>query len=146
MQIKKLIIRQLLKNLLLTFVISFVLTTISILLFYNKQMGSLEGNSGVTLFIIGGFLLSLTMTILSTTVFLNIYDAFRNDKLRCFLTFFLLPILLTLIIYLSNKDFDMLPLYLILTMPFLLTQSYFYRQFIKTLTRLNLEEKHSTQH
>ena len=136
---KKLIIRQLLKNLLLTFVISFGLTTISILLFYNKEMGSLEGNSGVTLFIIGGFILSLTMTILSTTVFLNIYDPIRNDKLRSFLTFFLLPILLTFIIFLSNKDFDMLPLYLILTMPFLLTQSYFYRQFRKSLTEINLE-------
>ena len=142
---KKLIIRQLLKNLLLTFVVSFVLTTISILLFYNKQMGSLEGNSGVTLFIIGGFVLSLTMTILSTTVFLNIYERFRSDKLRCFLTFFLLPILLTLIICVSNKEFDMLPLYLILTMPFLLTQSYFYRKFRKNLTKETLEEKHSTQ-
>jgi len=132
---KKLIIRRLLKSLLLTFVISFVLTTISILIFYNKQMGSLEGNSGITLFVIGGFLLSLTMTILSTTVFLNIYDTIRNDKLCCFLTFFLLPILLTLIICLSNKDFDMLPLYLILTIPFFLTQFYFYKQFKKSLQK-----------
>lgn len=136
---KKFIIRKLLKNLLLTFVISFALTTISILLFYNKQMGSLEGNSGVALFIIGGFVLSLTMTILSTTVFLNIYDTFRNNKVSCFLTLFLLPILLTLIICLSIRDFDMLPLYLILTLPFLLTQSYFYRQFKRNLTKLNLE-------
>ncbi len=134
---KNKIIRRLTRNLILTFFISCILTTLSILIFYNKQMGSLEGNSGVTLFIIGGFILSFVMTILSTTVFLNIYDSVRDDNTKSLFSFFLLPALVILTILFSSKKFEMWRLYLILSIPLILTQLIFYINFKKSLTNFN---------
>ncbi len=131
---KNKIIRRLTRNLILTFFISCILTTITILIFYNKQMGSLEGNTGISLFIIGGFLLSFVMTVLSTTVYLNIYDTIRNDNIRCLLTFFLLPIFVLMTIFFTNGNFEMWTLYLVLCVPFIATQIFFYINFKKTLT------------
>jgi len=131
---KKRIINRLTRNLVLTFFISCILTAISIFIFYNKQLGSLEGNSGVFLFIIGGCISSFVLTILSTPAYLNIYDEIRTDSTRSFLAFFLLPILFIITIVFFNGESDIWPLYLILTLPFILTQIYFYKDFKKTLT------------
>ena len=100
-------------------------------------MGSLEGNSGVTLFIIGGFLLSLIMTLLSTTVYLNIYDSIRNDNIKRLMTFFLLPILVLITTFFTNGNFDMWKLYLVLCIPFILTHIYFYLNFKKIAADFN---------
>lgn len=129
------IITHLTKNLIFTFFISCVLTALSIFIFYNNRLGSLEGNSGFLLFIIGGCISSLVLTVLSTTVYLNIYDKIRSDNIYSLLTFFLLPGLFTLGIFISNIDSDIWSLYLILTLPYILIQIYFYLYFKKTMTK-----------
>lgn len=129
---KKQIFRRLTRNLILTFLASCILTTLTILISYNKEMGSIEGNSGVFLFIIGGFVWSLIMTIFSTTVYLNTYDEIRNNKTKCFLTFFLLPTIATIAIILYS-NLDMWTLYIRICTPYVLTQLFFYADFKKYL-------------
>jgi hypothetical protein len=136
---RKQIIYRLTRNLILAFFISCVLTSLLILICYNNNLGSLEGNSGVALFIIGGCISSLVLTILSTTVYLNIFDKIRADSVHSFLTFFLLPTLFTIAIIVCNIDSDIWLLYLILTLPFIMIQIYFYRDYKKVSTKV-LEE------
>lgn len=129
---KKQITRQLSKNLLLTFLFGSCLMFISILVFYSKEAGSLEGNSGITIFILAGIFWTLVLTLSSVTVFLNLNDQVRQSKLFSFLTFFFLPLTLATIVFILSDFKDLWQPFFIMTVSFLSVQTYFYRRFAKT--------------
>jgi len=128
---KKQIAKRLRKNLLLTFLVGSCLTFISILVFYSKEIGSLEGNSGITIFILAGIFWTLVLTLSSITVFFNLNDQVRHSKLLCFLTFFFLPLAVATIVFILNDFEDMWQPFLIMTLSFLSVDTYFYIKFSK---------------
>lgn len=129
---KNQIARQLSKNLLLTFLLGNFLTFINILIFYSKEAGSLEGNSGITIFMLAGIFWTLVLTFSSVTVFLNLNDQVRQNKLFTFLTFFFLPSTVATIVFILSDFQEMWQPFFIMTVSFLLVQTYFYMKFTKT--------------
>jgi hypothetical protein len=130
--LKKQITNQLTKNLLLTFCISAVLTFFAIQIFYAKEAGSLEGNSGIFILTLASIFWVLVLTISSLTVFLNHYEKIRDNKINSILSFFLLPILLPIIFFLTSEFGSEWNSFFIVTFIFLLTHLYFFIKFSKT--------------
>jgi hypothetical protein len=131
---KKVIIHCLTRNLLFAFLISCILTSIVIYIFYHKYLGDLAGNTGFSLFIVGGIISCFIQTIISSTVYFNIYERVRNNSKLSLLSFFLLPFLFTFAVILFNHESEMTPLFSALTIPFILSQILFYVDFKKKMS------------
>ena len=119
-------IKKLWKNLLYTFLISYLLTFITLMVVFSKEAGSLEGNQGLTIFCLLGFAWILFLTLLSTTTFLNLYSEVRSNIFYAFLSYYALPIVASLIIIFTNNLTEWASLYLSIIIPFFLTHSFFF--------------------
>jgi hypothetical protein len=128
---KEQIIKRLTRNLVLTFIISCIVIAVTFPIFYYKRMGSTEVSSGVALFIIGGFVFSFFLSVLSLPVFFNVNEKIRNNRLCSALTFFLLPLSFAATLFLNTHP-DLLPIDFIMTLPFLVLEVYFYIDFRKS--------------
>ncbi len=128
---KKELIKKLGKNLLCTFLISSVLTFFFIEIVYSKETGSLEGNQGVFLMVIGGVIWSLMLTISSGTTFLNVHPAISNNKINQWMSFFLLPCLVMLSAFFSADIYGNWKAFITMTLPFIITHTYFFISFLK---------------
>ena len=122
--------KRLLKNLLFTFLLSSWLTILSLLVFYSHKIGSLEGNSGIILIVIAGILWTLVLSLFSATLFLNIIDQVRNRVLLSFLTFYLLPISMAIVVFIVGRLQSLWQPFLIVTLSFVLVQTFFYIKFL----------------
>jgi hypothetical protein len=130
------IANQLGKNLFLTFIISSFLSFLAIEIMYSKETSSLEGNAGVAILIISSVFWLLMLTISSLTIFLNLSNNVRKNGLYISLSFFVLPLLLTLVaaLYFIKNDFKgELNAFIVATILYFLTLEYFFIKFIKKI-------------
>lgn len=119
------------KNLFLTFIISSVLTFLAIRIYYSKEAGSLEGNQGIFIMILASLFWILILSILSLTVFLNLHDKVRKNLLLSILTFYLLPLIATILFYCTSEIKDMWGSFFILTGFYFFIQTCFFIKFRK---------------
>ncbi len=130
--IRKVITKRLSKYLLLTFFVSSFLTFFAIQIYCSKEAGSLEGNQGIFIMVLAGIFWTLILTISALTVFFNVNDRIRHNKLYSVLTFFFIPVLLAIIVCISSDFKEMWQSFFIMTVPFFVTHFYFYYKFINT--------------
>jgi hypothetical protein len=112
--------------------VSSILTFLAIQIYYSKDAGSLEGNQGIFIMILAGIFWTLVLTLCSLTVFFNINDKVRHNRLYSILTFFFAPFLLSTIVFIKSDFQDMWQSFFIMTISFFLTHFYFYYKFINT--------------
>lgn len=113
------------KILFLTFIISSVISSLAIRLYYSKEAGSLEGNQGIFIMILASFFWILILSISSLSIFLNLNDKVRNNLLLSILTFYLLPIIATVLFYFTSESQGMWDSFFLLTGIYFLTQTCF---------------------
>ena len=124
-------IKQLSLNLLFTFLVSSFLTFLVIEIFYSKEADSLEGSQGVFIMVLAGICWSLILAICSLTVFFNLNDKIKRNRFYSFLSFYLVPALVAIIVFIESDSRDMINSFLIMTIPFFIVQSYFFIKFTK---------------
>ncbi|MEO6482003.1 MAG: hypothetical protein ABIO10_16155 [Ferruginibacter sp.] len=125
------IAKRLTKNLLLTFFISSILTFFAIQIYFSKDAGSLEGSQGIFITTLGSIFWILVLAASSLTIFLNLYDKIRLNKLYSALTFYLLPVLVAAIFFIKSgieKEWDS---FFVITILYFFTQTYFFVKFTK---------------
>jgi hypothetical protein len=123
--------KQLTKNLFLTFLISSVLTFLGVHAFYADTTGSLEGNQVVFIIVIMSICWIFILTLCSLTVYLNLYDNIRGNRVYCTLAFFLLPVFLILVMFSLDGFDDMWKSFAITSGTFVITHFFFYIRFLK---------------
>ncbi|QHS55114.1 hypothetical protein GWR56_06010 [Mucilaginibacter sp. 14171R-50] len=120
---------QLRKSLIYTFLLGYLLTFITIMVVFSKEAGSLEGNQGITLFCLIGFVWVLCLTLLSTTIFFNLFPEIKNNRFYNFLSYYALPVSACSILIFTNSVLEIASVYLSITLPFFAVHSFFfYRQ------------------
>jgi hypothetical protein len=129
---KRIIAKRLSKGLLFTFLISSVLTFFAIQIYHSKDAGSLEGNQGIFIMILASIFWNLILTISSLTIFLNLYDSIRHKLWISILTYFLLPILVTTLFFITSDFQEMWDSFFIITGLYFLTQTYCFIKFRQT--------------
>jgi len=128
---RSVITKQLTKNLFLTFLISSVLTFLGVNTFYADIRGSLEGNQAVFIMAIMGICWTFILTLCSLTVYLNLYANIRSNGVYRMLTFFLLPVLSMLVMFILGGFDDIWQLFAIASGTFVITHLFFYIRFLK---------------
>ncbi len=130
--LSKIILKRLLINLVLAFLLGSLLMVVSTSLFHKDKTGSTEGNSGLIDIILTGVVWNFVLTISSLTVLLNLDKRIRQNKFLSSLTFLFLPVLVSIFVFnLDDHDFkDLWQPFLTMTLPFLLTQTYFCFKFL----------------
>ena len=124
------------KNLFYAFLINAFLTFLSVQVVYSRLTGSLEGNQGVMIVALSGALWSAFLTLCSTTTFLNVYPSIRTDKIYVFFSYYLLPLIASLVAGGNMRSSEMLPVFFTVTIPFFLAQSIFYMRFLNIVDKL----------
>lgn len=131
------IFKTLLFNLIKTFFINCFVTFLAVKLMYSDVSNSLEGGQAVGLFFIVCIFMIFTLTISSTSVFLNLFEKVRTNKTYIVLSFFLLPVIFLffsmwyfMMIPKSSRDYAELSIIII---PFFIIHTYYYFQFLKLL-------------
>jgi hypothetical protein len=121
------------KGLLLTFICSSVLTLISIHIFYHKEASDHEGG---LIFVLDlyGIVASFILTISSTSVYLNVIEKIRGNRLNSFLSFFTVPLLLLLVFLTSYTKDEIWQVYTIIMVSFFLIHAIHYVRFIKLIS------------
>lgn len=123
------IIKQLSKGLGLTFLISVLFMFLAVEGFYSLTSKSLAGGRGPIVMAIPGFFWTLILTLFSATVFLNLYPPIRNNAFNCFLSFYLSPFVFSTTVAIDKVAVDVLPDFMIITLPFFFVHSCFFIRF-----------------
>ena len=109
------ILKKLLKNFMLTFLFSLVLTFLLLHIFYNPVIVSYEGSNKTQLGkalvdLLFSLIFCFCLTVLSLTALLNVFKSVRQNLLFRTLSFFLLPLLLVMgTFHLFNHPNDIYP-------------------------------------
>lgn len=118
-------------NLAFTFIASSLVTLITYRILSSRDTSSLEGKQADFIEAIAGIFWILVLTVSSATVYLNLRDRVRRKIILSFISFFLLPILLTILFRtLGHKDTEWLSFY-IATSYYLIGHSISYLMFVR---------------
>lgn len=121
--------RYLFLSLLKTFVICSVLTLVGYQIINAKYNYTLEQKQGNFIEAIAGVFWTLVLTLSTITVYLNLIKPIRRTPILCFLSFFLLPLLITIFFwYLGDHNGEWLSFY-VNTFLFFCTLAFFYIKF-----------------
>ena len=116
--------------LLKTFSISSLLTFIACQLINAKYNYTLEQKQGNFIDTLGSIFWMLILTISALTVYLNLVDRIKNSVLLCFLSFFFMPFLISILASsFGDNGSESLSFY-VSTIIFLSTLAFFYIKFL----------------
>jgi hydrogenase-4 membrane subunit HyfE len=93
--------------------------------------GNFGGDHGALFLSLSGAMWALFLTICSTTVLLNVYPFIRENKVYSFFCYYLLPATAAIIAGIYVGPPETLPAFLTVTIPFFITQTFFYLKFLK---------------
>ncbi len=118
-------------NLLKTFAISSLLTLIIFqIINYPREQLDFEGREWWYMDMVMLVIWTMILTISSFSIFLNNYKSVRNSIISCFFSFFLLPIITTLVgISISNRNAKDWGTFFASTITFIVIHVYFYFKF-----------------
>jgi len=118
-------------HLVLTFFTSSLCTFITYSILSSRDKSSLEGRQADFIQAIAGIFWILVLTISSLPIYFNLKSIVRQKRILSFISFFFLPILVTIIFWLTgDKDAEWLSFY-IATSYFLSVQFISYLLFIR---------------
>jgi|GEM_PF-4829710 len=123
------IVKRLATNLLVTFLISEVFYLLAFLVFY--VILDREAREGMDMMLYLVEFWNLALALCSLTVFLNVSDKVRHNKLYSSLTFFLLP-LIAITVYSVVMVGSMYPS-LLISLPFFVVHTIFYVKFFRSI-------------
>lgn len=114
----------------------FVISLISsyVCFFFILRTMSAGNQANVSNVIFGlSFIILFILTVGATTIYLNLLEKIRANKYYCILSFFVLPVILSVqfLFYFGDLELSTLLLYSSLFVPFLLALTYFYFDFLK---------------
>lgn len=114
------------------FLISLIISYICFFFILRTMSASNQANVSSVIFGVS-FIILFILTIGTTTIYLNLLEKIRANKYYCILSFFLLPVILSVqfLFYFGDMELDTLLLYSSLFVPFLLGLTYFYFDFLK---------------
>jgi hypothetical protein len=118
-------------SLLKTFGISSLLTFIACQLINAKYNYTFEQKQGNFIDTLGSIFWMFILTISTLTVYLNLFDRIQNSILLCFLSFFFMPLLISILASsFGDNGSESLSFY-VSTIIFLSTLAFFYIKFLR---------------
>jgi hypothetical protein len=127
----KSIISFLFSNLLKTFAISSVLTFIICQVIHPRDSLGFEAKQGQFLEMLELEFWIFALTISSCTIFLNNFKSIRYTPIFCFMSFLFLPIMLSFMVWNSDKQAKGLETFFASTSAFIVIHFYFYYKFLE---------------
>lgn len=129
---RKRIVKQLTQSLFLTFIFASFLSFLAINIGYAKEAKSLEGSQGVFIMVLVAIVWTFILTFCSLTVLLNLNDKVRRNTLYSSMTFFIVPLLAEVTVYVTNHSQGLDQEFLLMTLPFFLIQTISCIVFVRT--------------
>ncbi|RFZ82986.1 hypothetical protein DYU05_12590 [Mucilaginibacter terrenus] len=126
--------KSLAKELLITWLISSVLTIITLAIVFSAESQGLEGGQGLIIMDIAAIFWNLSLTLLASTVFINTKPILRENKHYTFASYYVLPLLASVSIVLNIHDDDVWPSFLSMSIPFFIVHSFFFLRRVGVIT------------